>query len=41
MFEGRPQLVVFNASHTPDLEVAQAAHISGFLPRSVPEGQLE
>ncbi|HCL3741670.1 TPA: type III secretion system effector cytotoxin ExoU [Pseudomonas aeruginosa] len=32
MFEGRPQLVVFNASHTPDLEVAQAAHISGSFP---------
>lgn len=24
--------MVFNASHTPDLEVAQAAHISGSFP---------
>lgn len=32
MFDGRPQLVVFNASLTPDLDVARAAHISGSLP---------
>lgn len=32
MFDGRPQMVVFNASLTPDLDVARAAHISGSLP---------
>ncbi|TFY95804.1 type III secretion system effector protein exou [Pseudomonas nabeulensis] len=32
MFDGRPQLVVFNASLTPDLDIARAAHISGSLP---------
>ncbi len=32
MFEGRPQMVVFNASLTPDMDVARAAHISGSLP---------
>ena len=32
MFDGRPQLVVFNASLTPDMDIARAAHISGSLP---------
>ncbi|MEW5694677.1 patatin-like phospholipase family protein [Pseudomonas synxantha] len=32
MFDGRPQLVVFNASLTPDMDIARAAHISGALP---------
>ena len=32
MFDGRPQMVVFNASLTPELDVARAAHISGSLP---------
>ncbi|KAB0486242.1 exoenzyme U [Pseudomonas reinekei] len=32
MFDGRPQMVVFNASLTPDRDVARAAHISGSLP---------
>ncbi|WP_168232794.1 patatin-like phospholipase family protein [Pseudomonas veronii] len=32
MFDGRPQLVVFNASTTPDMDIARAAHISGSLP---------
>lgn len=32
MFDGRPQLVVFNASLTPDMDVARAARISGSLP---------
>ncbi|MFJ3367745.1 patatin-like phospholipase family protein [Pseudomonas sp. NPDC086251] len=32
MFDDRPQMVVFNASLTPDLDVAVAAHISGSLP---------
>lgn len=32
MFAGRPQLVVFNASLTPDMDIARAAHISGSLP---------
>jgi exoenzyme U len=32
MFEDRPQMVVFNASLTPDMDVARAAHISGSLP---------
>lgn len=32
MFDGRPQMVVFNASLTPDLDVAHAALISGSLP---------
>ncbi|WP_460140749.1 patatin-like phospholipase family protein [Pseudomonas sp. S2_E01] len=32
MFDGRPQMVVFNASLTPDMDVARAAHISGSLP---------
>ncbi|CAM3254924.1 patatin-like phospholipase family protein [Pseudomonas fluorescens] len=32
MFDGRPQLVVFNASLTPDMDIAHAAHISGSLP---------
>lgn len=32
MFNGRPQLVVFNASLTPDKDIARAAHISGSLP---------
>lgn len=32
MLDGRPQMVVFNASLTPDLDVARAAHISGSLP---------
>lgn len=32
MFAGRPQLVVFNASLTPQMDIARAAHISGSLP---------
>ncbi|PHN33000.1 patatin-like phospholipase family protein [Pseudomonas sp. ICMP 460] len=32
MFDERPQLVVFNASTTPDMDIARAAHISGSLP---------
>lgn len=32
MFDGRPQLVVFNAELTPDMDIAHAAHISGALP---------
>ena len=32
MFDGRPQLVVFNASLTPDMDIARAAHISSALP---------
>lgn len=32
MFDGRPQLVVFNASLTPDMDIALAARISGSLP---------
>ncbi|WP_338583640.1 patatin-like phospholipase family protein [Pseudomonas sp. MAG733B] len=32
MLDGRPQMVVFNASLTPDMDVARAAHISGSLP---------
>ncbi len=32
MFDGYPQLVVFNASLTPDMDIARAAHISGSLP---------
>ncbi|MFO2462095.1 patatin-like phospholipase family protein [Pseudomonas sp. 15FMM2] len=32
MFDGRPQLVVFNADLTPDMDIAHAAHISGSLP---------
>lgn len=32
MFDGRPQLVVFNASLTPDMDIAHAARISGSLP---------
>lgn len=32
MFGGRPQMVVFNASLTPDMDVARAALISGSLP---------
>lgn len=32
MFDGRPQMVVFNASLTPEMDVARAAHISGSLP---------
>ncbi|WP_448109640.1 patatin-like phospholipase family protein [Pseudomonas azerbaijanoccidentalis] len=32
MFDDRPQMVVFNASLTPDVDVAIAAHISGSLP---------
>lgn len=32
MFEGRPQMVVFNASLTPDMSIARAAHISGSFP---------
>ncbi len=32
MFDGRPQLVVFNADLTPDMGIARAAHISGALP---------
>ncbi|MBO0492595.1 patatin-like phospholipase family protein [Pseudomonas sp. Marseille-Q1929] len=32
MFDGRPQLVVFNASLAPDMDIARAARISGSLP---------
>ncbi|CAI8721680.1 PNPLA domain-containing protein [Pseudomonas sp. IT-P253] len=32
MFDGRPQMVVFNANLTPNMDVAHAAHISGSLP---------
>ncbi|MGE7956966.1 patatin-like phospholipase family protein [Pseudomonas sp. NPDC089530] len=32
MFEGRPQLVVFNSELTPDMDIARAAHISGSFP---------
>jgi exoenzyme U len=32
MFDDRPQMVVFNASLTPEMDVARAAHISGSLP---------
>jgi exoenzyme U len=32
MFEGRPQLVVFNASLTPDMDIAVSAHVSASLP---------
>lgn len=32
MFGGRPQLVVFNSSLTPDMDIARAARISGSLP---------
>lgn len=32
MFDDRPQMVVFNASLTPDVDVAVAAHVSGSLP---------
>lgn len=32
MFDGRPQLVAFNASLTPDMDIARAAHISASLP---------
>ena len=32
MFDGRPQLVTFNASLTPDMDIARAALISGALP---------
>ena len=32
MFEGRAQLVVFNATLTPDMDIAMAAHISAALP---------
>ncbi|KRP65527.1 patatin-like phospholipase family protein [Pseudomonas orientalis] len=32
MFAGRPQLVMFNASLTPQMDIARAAHISGSLP---------
>jgi exoenzyme U len=32
MFDDRPQMVVFNASSAPDMDVARAAHISGSLP---------
>lgn len=32
MFDGRPQMIVFNASLTPDMEIARAAHISGSFP---------
>lgn len=32
MFAHRPQLVVFNASLTPQMDIARAAHISGSLP---------
>ncbi|PQZ94054.1 MULTISPECIES: patatin-like phospholipase family protein [Pseudomonas] len=32
MFDGRPQLVVFNASLTPDMDIARAARISSSLP---------
>lgn len=32
MFDDRPQLVVFNASLAPDMDIARAARISGSLP---------
>ncbi|AQT96929.1 patatin-like phospholipase family protein [Pseudomonas azotoformans] len=32
MFDGRPQLVVFNTSTTPEMDIVRAAHISGSLP---------
>lgn len=32
MFEGRPQLVLFNAELSPDMDIAVAAHISAALP---------
>jgi exoenzyme U len=32
MFQGRPQMVVFNASLTPGMGIARAAHISGSFP---------
>lgn len=32
MFDGRPQLVVFNANLTPDMYIGRAALISGALP---------
>ena len=32
MFDGRPQLVVFNANLTPDMDIGRAALISGALP---------
>lgn len=32
MFDGRPQMILFNASLTPDMEIARAAHISGSFP---------
>lgn len=32
MFAGAPQLVVFGAALTPDLDIAQAAHVSASLP---------
>ena len=32
IFGGRQQLVLFNASLTPDMDIARAAHISGALP---------
>jgi exoenzyme U len=32
MFDGRPQMILFNASLTPNMEIARAAHISGSFP---------
>ncbi|GAB7530911.1 hypothetical protein PS3A_33220 [Pseudomonas sp. 3A(2025)] len=32
MFSGAPQLVVFGAALTPDMDIAQAAHVSASLP---------
>lgn len=32
MFEGRPQLIVFSASESPEMDIAFAAHISSSLP---------
>lgn len=32
MFDGRPQMILFNASLTPGMEIARAAHISGSFP---------
>lgn len=32
MFDDRPQMILFNASLTPDMEIARAAHISGSFP---------
>jgi exoenzyme U len=32
MFEGRPQLVLFNAALSPDMDIATATHISAALP---------